>query len=108
MPDARELICAADIFLLTSDYEGMPNVVLEAMAAGRPCVATRINGVGELIEDGATGFTAARDASELARHVSRLVADPDLRRRVGEAARRAVGRTRSPIEIARRLWSLCE
>lgn len=108
VPDARELICAADIFLLTSDYEGMPNVVLEAMAAGRPCVATRINGVGELIEDGATGFTAARDASELARHVSRLVADPDLRRRVGEAARRAVGRTRSPIEIARRLWSLCE
>jgi len=108
VPDARELICAADIFLLTSDHEGTPNVILEAMAAGRPCVATRVNGVGELIEDGATGFTAAPDASELAQHVSRLVADPDLRRRVGAAARQAVGRTRSPIEIARRLWSLCE
>jgi glycosyltransferase involved in cell wall biosynthesis len=108
VPDARELICAADIFLLTSDHEGTPNVILEAMAAGRPCVATRVNGVGELIEDGVTGFTATPDASELARHVSRLVADPDLRRRVGEAARRAVGRTRSPTEIAHRLWSLCE
>lgn len=108
IPDARELICAADIFLLVSDHEGVPNVVLEAMAAGRPCVATRVNGVGELIEDGATGFTAARDATELARHVSRLVADPELRRRVGEAARTAVERAHSPVDIARRLWSLCE
>lgn len=108
VPDARELICAADIFLLTSDYEGMPNVVLEAMAAGKPCVATRVSGVGELIEDGATGFTATRDTTELAQHVSRLVADPELRRRVGQAACAAVESARSPVEIARELWSFCE
>ncbi len=108
VPDARELICAADIFLLTSDHEGTPNVVLEAMAAGRACVATCVDGVSELIEDGATGLTGAPDTAELARRVACLVADPWMRRRLGEAARAAVGRARSPDEVARKLWSLCE
>ena len=108
VPDARELICAADIFLLTSDHEGTPNVLLEAMAAGRACVATPVNGVAELIDDGTTGFASAQDAAELAGPVARLIADPDLRRRVGAAARAAVERGRSPTAIGRELWSLCE
>lgn len=108
VPDARELICAADIFLLTSDHEGMPNVVLEAMAAGRSCVAARVDGVGEVVEDGVTGLLGAPDAAELAQQVSRLVADPQLRRRIGAAARASVERRFNPIAIAGSLWSLCE
>ena len=108
VPDARNLMCAADVFLLTSDFEGMPNVVLEAMAAGTPCVATAVNAVPDLIEHGVTGFTAACDAADLARHVCRLARDPALRDRIGRQSRAAVGQGRDPRTLARRLWDLCE
>jgi glycosyltransferase involved in cell wall biosynthesis len=105
--DARELICAADIFLLTSDYEGMPNVVLEAMAAEVPCVATRVNGVGDLIQHGTNGFIGERDVDDLAKHVIRLASDSDLRRAMGARARVAVERRYRPEDIMDKLWALC-
>ncbi|MEH3144378.1 MAG: glycosyltransferase [Methylobacterium frigidaeris] len=108
VPDARALICAADIFLLTSDHEGMPNVVLEAMAAGVPCVSTRVNAVGDLLRHGETGFLADFDAGDLARRVEALVRDEDLRRRIGEAARAHVEREHDPARLAGALWRLCE
>ena len=108
VPDARELICAADIYLLSSDFEGMPNVVLEAMAAGVPCVATRVNGVGDLIQCGQTGFLAGFDAADLARHVRVLAADPELRREIGSRIRNMVERTYRPEQVVPRLWALCE
>lgn len=46
----------ADVFILPSTNEGMPNVVLEAMAAGLPCIATAVSGSGELVKDGLNGF----------------------------------------------------
>jgi glycosyltransferase involved in cell wall biosynthesis len=102
--DARELMCAADIFLLSSDYEGMPNVVLEAMAAQVPCVATRVNSVGDLIQHGTTGFIAERDADDLAKHVLRLATDTDLRRAMGARARAAVERWYRPEDVMDQLW----
>ena len=108
VPDARELICAADIFLLSSDHEGMPNVVLEAMAAGVPCVATRVNSIGDLIQHGLTGFVAAHNADDLAQHVVRLAADAGLRREIGARARVAVERGYQPEQVVRQLWALCE
>ena len=106
--DARELMCAADVFLLSSDREGMPNVVLEAMAAGVPCVATRVNGVGDLIRPGETGFIVSYDATDLAEHVTRLATDADLRRIMGARARAAIEREFQPERLARQLWALCE
>lgn len=108
VPDAHELMCAADVFLLSSDYEGMPNVVLEAMAAGVPCVATRVNSIDDLIEHGSTGFVAAHDATDLAQYVARLAADADLRRAMGSRARAAVERGYRQEQVARQLWRLCE
>ena len=108
VPDAHELMSAGDIFLLSSDHEGMPNVILEAMAAGVPCVATRVNGVGDLIHHGETGFVAPHDADELAQHVIRLAADADLRRVVGVRARAAIARGYRQDDILRQLWMLCE
>ncbi len=108
VPDARELMCAADIFLLSSDHEGMPNVVLEAMAAGVPCVAAKVNGVADLIRHGATGFIGERDADDLARHVLSLASNADLRRAMGSRARTAIGQRHEPERVARQLWSLCE
>ncbi len=105
---AHRLMAAADIFLLTSDFEGTPNVVLEAMAAGVPCVSTRVDGVADLIEDGVTGLLAAQDTSELAAAVSHLAGSEPARRRIGSAARAAIEGYPRPSELIRRLWALCE
>lgn len=55
--DIERYYRAADAFILPSHSEGMPNVVLEAMASGVPCVASRVSGTLELVEEGKTGFT---------------------------------------------------
>jgi glycosyltransferase involved in cell wall biosynthesis len=107
VPDARELMCAADILLLTSDFEGMPNVVLEAMAAAKPCVVTNVHGVDDLIESGANGFRSSCDVSELAGYVVRLAADPHLRSAMGQAACLTVENYK-PDRIARTLWAVCD
>ncbi|MGH8612266.1 MAG: glycosyltransferase [Gammaproteobacteria bacterium] len=106
--DARELMCAADIYLLSSNHEGMPNVILEAMAAGVPSVATPVNSIETLIQHGATGFIAAPIVDELAVQVARLAADPDLRLAMGARARVAVEEAYQPEQVVRRLWALCD
>ncbi|TCR61528.1 glycosyltransferase family 4 protein [Bosea sp. BK604] len=108
VPDARELISAGDILLLSSDHEGMSNVVLEAMSASVPPVVTRVNAVADLIEQGKTGFIADHDADDLARHVVRLARDCGLRRDIGERARSAVMLRYGSRAIAHQLWALCD
>jgi glycosyltransferase involved in cell wall biosynthesis len=72
---------------LSSDYEGVPLSVLEAMAAGKPVIATAVGGVPELVEDGVTGvLVPPRNPEALARGILRLAKDADLRRRMGKAA----------------------
>jgi glycosyltransferase involved in cell wall biosynthesis len=83
------LLPASDVLLLTSISEGIPLTVIEAMAAGRPVVATNVGGVGEIVEDGTTGLLApSGDDAGLAEHVLRLADDAALRERMGEAGRR--------------------
>ena len=89
--EIRAAYARADVFCLPSFAEGVPVVLMEAMAMEVAVVATRIAGIPELIEDGASGLlvTPAR-ADELADAIGRLVDDPALRARVGAAGRRAV------------------
>lgn len=91
-----ELLNAMDVFVLPSLGEGMSNTLLEAMASALPVVASRVGGNPELIEDGRTGllFTAG-DSASLAAQIN-ILADCDLRHRLGSAAR----------ESAIRLFSL--
>jgi len=89
--DAARLLPGFDVFVLSSVLEGMSNALLEAMAAGRPVVATRVGGNPELVIDGETGLLVPpRDPEALAEALLRLVRDPGLARRLGEGARRRV------------------
>ncbi|MBA3323365.1 MAG: glycosyltransferase family 4 protein, partial [Pyrinomonadaceae bacterium] len=87
----RELYRQTDIFALASFAEGVPVVLMEAMAMEIPCVATRITGVPELIRDGVDGcLVTPADEDELAQAIAKLMDDPALRRRLGAAGRRRV------------------
>ena len=80
-----------DVFVLPSLHEGIPMVVLEALALQRPVVATRVGGIPEVIEHGQTGFLAEpSDASSLARLLQRLVEDLPMAVSIGKAGRTRV------------------
>jgi len=88
---------AADLFALASrvardgDRDGLPNVLVEAQSQGLACVATRVSGIPELIEDGATGLLVEPEApAGLAQALERLLRDPARRRALGAAGRRRV------------------
>lgn len=88
-PDAPSLIPAFDIVAVPSHIEPLGNATLEAMAAGRPVVGSRVGGIPEMVVEGDTGLLVpSRDAGALSGALRRLIADPDLRRRMGEAGRR--------------------
>ncbi|HSO82663.1 glycosyltransferase family 4 protein, partial [Thiocapsa sp.] len=87
----RALYSTADVFALASFAEGIPVVLMEAMAMEIPCVTTFITGHPELIRDGVDGMLVApSDAAALAEAIAGLIADPERRRRLGEAGRRRV------------------
>jgi glycosyltransferase involved in cell wall biosynthesis len=89
VPDAARLVAGADVFVLASEHEGLPLAVMEALALGVPVVATRVGGIPELVEDGASGLLAPPgDPSALADAVL-AVTDPATRDRLaaGAAAR---------------------
>jgi L-malate glycosyltransferase len=86
--DVPRLLHAADAFLLTSITEGIPLTLIEAMAAGLPCVATAVGGVPEVLVDGVTGLLApAGDPSAIADGLRRILCDPLMATRLGQAGR---------------------
>jgi glycosyltransferase involved in cell wall biosynthesis len=86
--DTAALYSAADAFVLSSRKEGLPMVLLEAMAAGLPVVATRVGAVPEVVQDGSHGLLVnVAIPSELAEAMSRLLSDGPLGNRLGEKAR---------------------
>jgi colanic acid/amylovoran biosynthesis glycosyltransferase len=104
-----ELYRNADIFALASFAEGIPVVLMEAMALGIPCVSTRITGIPELIEDGISGLLVpAADQEALAEALGRLVEDPDLCARIGLAARAKVVKDYNSLLNIRRVKALFE
>src|SRR5260370_2144910 len=87
----NELYSQADIFALASFGEGLPGVLMEAMAMEIPCVSTWITGVPELIRDGIDGILVPpADAAAFASGLGRLIDDPQLRRRIGSAGRAGI------------------
>jgi len=86
--DVHELLGQADLFWLTSDWEGLPNAVIEALACGLPVVATDVGGTAELVREGQEGFLIAPGDCDalVARSVS-ILTDPAAQARLRAAAR---------------------
>ena len=78
----------ADVFVLPSFGEGMPNVVLEAMSCGLPVVATAVAGSAELVRDGVNGLLVPpADVPALSQALARLVGDASMRKSMGKQSR---------------------
>ncbi|HCA48133.1 MAG TPA: hypothetical protein DEP45_12520 [Armatimonadetes bacterium] len=91
--DVPDLLNAADIFVLSSRQEGFPITILEAMAAGKPVIATDVGGCAEAVVDGETGLIVPpEDPQALAEAISALISDPERARSMGEAGHRRVER----------------
>jgi glycosyltransferase involved in cell wall biosynthesis len=103
--DVGRILESVDLLVQTSDWEGLPNVVLEASAAGVPVVATDVGGVREIIADAVTGHVVpAGDVSLLVDRVVQLLDDAVRRHQYGERARRFVqGRFSRDAMVSRTL-----
>lgn len=105
----RDWYAAFDAFLLTSANEGTPVAAIEALAAGRPVVATRAGGTGAVVANGETGYLERiGDTEALAARLALLARDPELRARMGERGaedvreRFTIGRMADEIEAVYR------
>ncbi len=85
-PDALSFIAAADVYVNPADFEGLPVTILEAMALGRPVVATAVGGVPDVVVEGETGrLVQARSPRELAKAIHEVLTSPDRGRSLGRA-----------------------
>jgi len=102
--DGRRMMSGMDVFLMTSEFEGLPIALLEAMALGKPAVSTAVGGVPEVFSSVEAGFLAPVGAiDELSGHVIRLLDDADLRGRLGAAA---AAKVESDYHMKRRVEAL--
>ena len=105
--DTDALLQALDIFALPSLSEGIPMALLEAMAASRSVVASRVGGVPEIVEDGTEGFLVEpMDVHGLTERCLRLIQSPELAQKMGQAARARVERDFSAENMADRVAML--
>jgi len=99
--DVPRLMNALDVFVLSTHCEGLPLVILEAMAREKPVVATAVDGIPEIVHDGESGLLFPHeDHEQLAAHVLALLADRSMARRLGEAGRTLVKTAFSGAQFA--------
>jgi glycosyltransferase involved in cell wall biosynthesis len=99
--DVPRLINALDVFVLSTHCEGLPLVILEAMARAKPVVATAVDGIPEIVHDAESGLLFPHEDDEtLASHIAGLLRDRALGRRLGEAGRRLVRSAFSSTQFA--------
>lgn len=101
--DVAAILAGADMLVLPSFAEGVPVVLMEAMASGKPVITSLVAGVPELVEDGISGFlTPPGDAETLAARIVELADDPARRKKMGENGRQKVATDfNAQIEAAR-------
>ncbi len=105
--DVPRLLRGADVFVLSSAWEGLPITVLEAMAAGVPCVSTAVGGVPEVIRNGVNGYVVPpRDHEALAEKIALLARDAGQRSRLAAMARRTYERAFTAKHMVRQTEAL--
>jgi glycosyltransferase involved in cell wall biosynthesis len=105
--DIRELMAIADMVVLATYREGLPRVLIEAAAMGKPMVATDVPGCREVIQNGVNGLLVPpRDGAALAEAIETLLKNPELRTQFGAAARRLAERRFSDRRVVSRILSL--
>ena len=86
-----DFLSASDILVLPSYNEGLPNVVLEAMACSRPVVATKVGGIPEVVKDGETGFLVNKeDVNSLIKAIDKLLSNEKLCIEMGLSGRKII------------------
>ncbi|HMX94337.1 MAG TPA: glycosyltransferase family 4 protein [Elusimicrobiota bacterium] len=111
--DVPALLARTDVFCMTSLWEGLPRSLVEAMAAGRPCVVNAVDGCRDLIEDGVNGFLIPpRHPLSTAERLLQILSDDELSDRLGRRARETVGdefdidgMVRAQEDLYRVLWA---
>ncbi|MGC1305598.1 MAG: glycosyltransferase family 4 protein [Phormidesmis sp.] len=103
----RQYLQAADVFVMSSFAEGVPVVLMEAMIAGLPVVATQVGGVSELVEEGVNGFVVPpSDGVALSDRIQCLLADANLRQQFGQQGQQKVAKSFNIHHEARKLYRL--
>ncbi|MCM3874372.1 MAG: glycosyltransferase [Pyrinomonadaceae bacterium] len=106
LKDVQPFYYKSDFLMLTSDWEGTPNVLLEAMACGLPAVVTRVGGVPEIVGQDRGLMVEANDADGLTRATLRMIDDRSLRAALGHKGQEYVARFHSPKALREQLMAL--
>lgn len=99
----------SDIYIMTSNFEGMPNTLMEAMAVGLPCISTDCpSGPSDLIQNGKNGILVpVNDAEKLAAEIEKIVQNPDYAKHLGQNAKETIISDYTPEIIAKRFVEEC-
>ena len=107
--DVGKVLADSDLFVLSTNWEGLPLSILEAMRAGLPVIATAVGGCCEAVTDGVTGYLVSRnEAAELAGRIQTLLSSPDLLQAFGHAGRARFERDFRLETMIRKTWSVYE
>ncbi|MFA5746729.1 MAG: glycosyltransferase family 4 protein [Candidatus Paceibacterota bacterium] len=107
--DPKDYYKACDAFVVTSEREGMPNVIMEAMACGIPVISSGIPGIGELIANGVNGLVFPIDDGKMLSQAIRILAfNEKLRIRLGSAARMAIVDKKDTLKVAQEYVGIFE
>ncbi len=105
--DIDSLLADSDAFVLSTKWEGFPLTIIEAMRAGLPVIATDVDGVGEAVVGGETGFTVPRgDVQALGSVLHRILSTPSLRASMGRAARSRYEELFSLNAMVQKTWAV--
>ena len=84
LPNAAMYNSIADLFILPTNYEGLPIVIIEAMSFGRPIVASNVGGVSELVQDGVNGYAVENKAEVFADKIKYILENPEVEEKMSE------------------------
>jgi glycosyltransferase involved in cell wall biosynthesis len=105
--DISPILVSADIFILPSRWEGISRALMEAMAAGIPVIATRVDGIQNLVTDGVNGLLIPMEDSEkLENSILQLIENPEMRKRLGTTAKTHVLHVHSTDAMCKKYYDL--